>query len=92
MSKFEKKYDTNKWGTKIVVLVLVLALITFVTSFAPANISGYADDNAVQSSQATTDAGIKLVDKGKLTIANSPDYPPFSELSGEDIVGFEPSI
>ncbi len=39
------------------------------------------------SSKSTDDLG--LLTPGKLTVATSPDYPPFENLEGDEVVGFE---
>ena len=38
---------------------------------------------------ADADAGLTLVKEGKLTVATSPDFPPFENLEGDEYVGFD---
>ena len=44
---------------------------------------------AACSGEATDAASFALLDEGKLTIATSPDFPPFENLEGDEYVGFD---
>lgn len=56
------------------------------TTSAPADSSSSADG----SSAAATDTSLDDVKKsGKLSIATSPDFPPFESLEGDKVVGIE---
>ena len=41
---------------------------------------------------SNAEAGYTLVSEGKLTIATSPDYPPFENLEGDEAVGLDIDI
>ena len=46
--------------------------------------------NAEGSSSASSDTSLEDVKKsGKLSIATSPDFPPFESLEGDEVVGIE---
>lgn len=44
------------------------------------------------TTQSKADEQTTTREKGKLIVATSPDYPPFSELQGDKIVGYEPDV
>lgn len=67
-------------------------LLTFVFSNVGMPSSGYADDNENKQKQNTDSSQISLINPGKLTIAAAPPYPPFVEVQGNDLVGFEPDL
>lgn len=48
-----------------------------------------ADDAAADDAAATDEAGLGLVTEGTLTVATSPDFPPFENLEGDEYVGFD---
>ncbi|MDO5328873.1 MAG: ABC transporter substrate-binding protein/permease [Coriobacteriia bacterium] len=63
---------------KIIFGILAVALLSFIFMQNPNQ--SHADNN---DSQRQSD---------KLIVATSPDYPPFCELQGDKIVGYEPDI
>jgi len=71
-------------------LVLVLALS--VLGLAGCD----STDNAVTDDQVTTqtddDNGMVLVESGVLTVGSDCDYPPFIQLDGEKVIGFEADL
>ena len=55
--------------------------------------SAPADSSAADSSAAASDTSLEDVKKsGKLSIATSPDFPPFESLEGDKVVGIEIDI
>lgn len=83
---------------KILALVLALVLcFAFVAcnsseeeTTAPASSESSAADG---SASASSDASLENVKKsGKLSIATSPDFPPFESLDGDKVVGIEIDI
>ena len=51
--------------------------------------SSSASASASTSGSASAATEMKLVTPGTITVGTSPDYPPFENLEGNDIVGFE---
>lgn len=47
---------------------------------------------AVAGCGSNGDADLGLITEGTLTVATSPDYPPFENLEGDEIVGFEADL
>ena len=64
--------------------LMVVALAGCSSSASSSSASGSASSS---SSAAATE--MKLVNSGTLTVGTSPDYPPFENLEGDQIVGFE---
>ena len=75
----------KKWGVVLAYGALVAALGLFGCS---SNGSSSASSSA-SSDAASTEAGYTLVNDGTLTIATSPDFPPFENLEGDEYVGFD---
>lgn len=51
--------------------------------------SGQSSEQQGGSEPAAEEASYTLINEGKLTIATSPDFPPFENLEGEEYVGFD---
>lgn len=51
--------------------------------------SGQSSEQQGGSEPAAEEASYSLINEGKLTIATSPDFPPFENLEGEEYVGFD---
>lgn len=73
-----KALKTKKLG----IVVLVVALVA---SFGLFGCSSNSKDS--KDSEATQD--YTLLNEGKLVVGLSPDYPPFENLEGDELVGFE---
>ena len=70
----------KKWG-------VVAATCALVASFG---LFGCSSDDSAKDSVADTDAAAyTLIQDGVLTVATSPDYPPFENLEGDEYVGFD---
>lgn len=75
--------------TKIMALMLALVMVCF----AFAGCSKPADNDAATNDNAAADTSLADVKSaGKLTIATSPDFPPFEELKNNEVVGIEIDI
>ena len=76
---------------KIGILVAAAALVASMGLFGcSSNTTSASSSSASSSSSAATDtADYTLVTPGVLTIATSPDYPPFESLEGDEYVGFD---
>ena len=83
--KGKDKMKMKKWGVVLACGALVAALGLFGCS---SNESSSASSSA-SSDAASTEAGYTLVNDGTLTIATSPDFPPFENLEGDEYVGFD---
>ncbi|WP_165055849.1 MULTISPECIES: ABC transporter substrate-binding protein [unclassified Adlercreutzia] len=74
----------KKWGALVACGALVAALGLFGCS------SNNAASSASSSAAADGDAGsLTLLKEGTLTVATSPDYPPFENLEDGEYVGFD---
>ena len=73
----------KKWGAIAVGAMMVATLGMFGCS------SNGGSSASSAASDATSDAGYTLVKEGKLTVATSPDFPPFENLEGDEYVGFD---
>ncbi len=74
----------KKLGTVLACGALVAALGLFGCS------SNDSSSASSASSSASTDAAsYTLVKEGTLTVATSPDFPPFENLEGDEYVGFD---
>ena len=79
----EKDMKMKKWGAIAVGAMMVATLGMFGCS------SNGGSSASSAASDATSDAGYTLVKEGKLTVAPSPDFPPFENLEGDEYVGFD---
>ena len=79
----EKDMKMMKWGAIAVGAMMVATLGMFGCS------SNGGSSASSAASDATSDAGYTLVKEGKLTVATSPDFPPFENLEGDEYVGFD---
>ena len=72
-------------------LIAVAAAALMVVALAGCSISASSSGASVSASGAASTAATeaKLVNAGTLTVGTSPDYPPFENLEGDQIVGFE---
>lgn len=66
---------------KLGVVVLLGALV------ASFGLFGCSSDDSKDSQDASSD--YTLLNEGKLVVGLSPDYPPFENLEGDELVGFE---
>ncbi|WP_172135308.1 ABC transporter substrate-binding protein [Adlercreutzia sp. ZJ473] len=74
----------KKWGALVACGALVAALGLFGCS------SNNAASSASSSAAAESGAGgLTLLKEGTLTVATSPDYPPFENLEDGEYVGFD---
>ncbi len=69
------------------VAVLALALVGCTGGSGATSSTGASGGSGSSSVSAPSD--MKLVTEGTLTVGTSPDYPPFENLEGGEIVGFE---
>lgn len=77
---------------KIASLVACAALVASFGLFgcsAPASSTASSSSSSSSASDDTVAAGYTLIAPGTLTIATSPDYPPFESLEGDEFVGFD---
>lgn len=44
------------------------------------------------NNQSSDEGGVQVLNQGKLTVATSPDYPPFESLEGSEYVGLDMEI
>ena len=72
-------------------LIAVAAAALMVVALAGCSGSASSSGALVSASGAASTAATeaKLVNAGTLTVGTSPDYPPFENLEGDQIVGFE---
>lgn len=68
-------------------LIAIAAAALMVVALA--GCSSSSSSSASASASASTATEMKLVTPGTITVGTSPDYPPFENLEGNDIVGFE---
>ncbi len=73
---------------KIASLVACAALVASFGLFGCSSNTTSASSSSSASAD-TTAADYTLVTPGVLTVATSPDYPPFESLEGEEYVGFD---
>ena len=65
-------------------------MAAFVACGALAASLGLFGCSSSQPAEESTDGGsYSLINDGKLTIATSPDFPPFENLEGDEYVGFD---
>lgn len=75
----------KKWSIIAVAAVAALCL-------ALVGCGGSSSGNSGASNAKAGDSGYTLLKEGTLTVGTSPDYPPFENLEGDDIVGFEADL
>lgn len=76
----------KKWGAVVACGALVAALGLFGCSSNNAASSSSAASSAAAEGDATE---LTLLKEGTLTVATSPDYPPFENLENGEYVGFD---
>ena len=79
-----KKHSFKKLATGAMAGVAALALVCGLTACSGGETSTTTDEGGSEEAAAYT-----LVSEGKLTIATSPDFPPFENLEGDEYVGFD---
>ena len=76
----------RKWS----VLVLTLGLAAMLGLYGCSSASTEsADEGSADSTVTTEEATYELLTDGVLTVATSPDYPPFENLEDGEYVGFD---
>ena len=77
---------------KKVIAIAAAALMVVALAGCSSSSSSSSSSSASASASASTSATateMVLVNSGTLTVGTSPDYPPFENLEGDEIVGFE---
>ena len=77
------------------IFLAIIAFILLSSIFSELNLQNksFAEEPESKTSTSSTNSNeLKLINPGHLTIAVSPPYPPFIELQGNDLVGFEPDL
>lgn len=78
----------KKWGVLVAAGVLAAALALVGCSSGSAS----SQSSASASGSASASAEMKLIKDGTLTIATSPDFPPFENIENGDLVGLDIEI
>lgn len=87
----QKLFRKNTFKLLSVVLGFGL-LVFFISNFTLSNVS-YANNNDSNNNEKQLNPDeINLINAGHLVVAVSPPYPPFIELDGDDLIGFEPDL
>lgn len=75
---------------KIIALVATGALLaSLALAGCSSSSSSTSASSSASASQGSAAPAYTLVKEGVLTVATSPDYPPFENLEGDEIVGYE---
>ena len=75
----------KKWGVLVMVFALVAALGLF-------GCSSSSEESESTDEDTTEEATYELLTEGTLTVATSPDYPPFENLEDGEYVGLDIEI
>lgn len=78
----------KKWGVLVAAGVLAAALALVGCSSGSAS----SQSSASASGSASASTEMKLIKDGTLTIATSPDFPPFENIENGDLVGLDIEI
>ena len=81
----------KKWGVLVAAGVLAAAL-ALVGCSSSSTSSASSSSAASASGSASAQAEMKLIKDGTLTIATSPDFPPFENIENGDLVGLDIEI
>lgn len=85
--------NIKKITAVILAAIMCFALVACNSGDKDTSSSAPADSSAADSSAAASDTSLEDVKKsGKLSIATSPDFPPFESLEGDKVVGIEIDI
>ncbi len=85
--------NIKKITAVILAAIMCFALVACNSGDKDTSSSTPADSSAADSSAAASDTSLEDVKKsGKLSIATSPDFPPFESLEGDKVVGIEIDI